>query len=531
MAADLTLDDSLTETPALAAKIDLSDQVRNWRQLPDQNDGVVLKAPQGSRERVYGGGTPLSVTVGYLPATTPTAPEALTVRAGDGGAMLQWGTPKNPGTAAPAIRETDEETRDSAIESYQVEALGADGQVVKRATVAHPSAMLSGLANGVAHRFRARAENSEGWGPWTAEAAATPTAVPGGVALFRSAVERYLKERERISETGQGPAAPTDGVDTGSILRAQQEELLATRAFAAEGNAGQVRSSITVPEALAIHLPDEGRVVVRARLDGSITYGENIGTPEAAETTSPVTTTEEFVFDIPGTGTAARALTASPNAPTLTGAYTASVFARNEGATSEVNAYTPEQEKETGDTAPEATLPLEGPGPQPQGEAKAPASSPALAASSRGIAAWASRNNNYSGIWEYGNDCANFVSKAISWGGGYREIGGGRKSNSAWWKRAWRYNTYSWSAVRNHHDHFQNRRGRVTWRWTYADVRVGDIIYFSTSKNPLFHMGVVTRKTGNNARQIYYSHHGGYPTYNKPLYKAGANAGFGLVRW
>lgn len=108
---------------------------------------------------------------------------------------------------------------------------------------------------------------------------------------------------------------------------------------------------------------------------------------------------------------------------------------------------------------------------------------------------------------------------------------GGVKNNSVWWKRAWRYNTYSWSAVRNRHDHFHNERMRVTWRWTYAEVRVGGIIYFSTPKSPLSQMGVVTKKTGNNPRQIYYTRHGAYPTYNKPLYKSGASAAFAQVRW
>lgn len=51
------------------------------------------------------------------------------------------------------------------------------------------------------------------------------------------------------------------------------------REYAAQGQAAQLRSSITVSQALAMYLPAEGRVVVRARLDGSITYADNVGTP------------------------------------------------------------------------------------------------------------------------------------------------------------------------------------------------------------------------------------------------------------
>lgn len=134
-----------------------------------------------------------------------------------------------------------------------------------------------------------------------------------------------------------------------------------------------------------------------------------------SETTAPVKATEDYVFDVPGTGTASRALAASSDVTVLTGAYTTPFFDDGVGVTSEINAYTPEQEQEVGDAPPEATLPPDGegataPGMQPQSLPQA------LAASSRGIATWAARNNNYTGLWEYGNDCANFVSKAISWG-------------------------------------------------------------------------------------------------------------------
>ncbi|WP_165968834.1 amidase domain-containing protein [Actinomadura sp. KC06] len=85
--------------------------------------------------------------------------------------------------------------------------------------------------------------------------------------------------------------------------------------------------------------------------------------------------------------------------------------------------------------------------------------------------------DNYNiGIWaaekapteehEANPDCTNFISKAMHRGGGVPERDGDRKSDKAWWENRrtkvfWWKDSYTWSAVINHHRPFQWPRPRL----------------------------------------------------------------------
>ncbi|WP_342774482.1 DUF1287 domain-containing protein [Actinocorallia herbida] len=126
------------------------------------------------------------------------------------------------------------------------------------------------------------------------------------------------------------------------------------------------------------------------------------------------------------------------------------------------------------------------------------------------------------------------VASAISWGGGYRQYRPDAINSvtKRWdryrFRRKAKDNSFTWSAVVNHHKHFEGNKKRLTWRWSYADVQVGDIIYFG-EPGDLFHMAVVTKKTSNSRSGIFYSHHGGAPARDKSLAKTSSRASFAKV--
>ncbi|MFD7233336.1 amidase domain-containing protein [Streptomyces sp. NPDC059881] len=120
------------------------------------------------------------------------------------------------------------------------------------------------------------------------------------------------------------------------------------------------------------------------------------------------------------------------------------------------------------------------------------------APSASGTATWAKRNAGIT--WDYDTDCANFVSKALHWGGKTQQRKGGRKNPSRWFRNniGWiRLDSYTWAAAANLRQHLKSYRGgREISRY---DARPGDVIfgYYRSSKK-WNHTGVVTAAKGGN---------------------------------
>ncbi|NYS21105.1 hypothetical protein HFP43_32135 [Streptomyces sp. SJ1-7] len=57
----------------------------------------------------------------------------------------------------------------------------------------------------------------------------------------------------------------------------------------------------------------------------------------------------------------------------------------------------------------------------------------AAAVAGSGTAKWATKNIGTK--WEYQQDCTNFVSKALYYGGKMKTRSGGRKHDRAWWQQ------------------------------------------------------------------------------------------------
>ncbi|WP_257584230.1 amidase domain-containing protein [Streptomyces sp. TLI_146] len=127
--------------------------------------------------------------------------------------------------------------------------------------------------------------------------------------------------------------------------------------------------------------------------------------------------------------------------------------------------------------------------------------------SGSGTANWASRNLGTK--WEYGQDCTNFVSKALYYGGGMKTRGGGRKHDRAWWQQYYFFGTvknksYTWSGAENFRRHMINYRGAQFIHSVSA--RPGDIVLFKWKKERVYnHVAVVSA----NRHGVQLLQHGG----------------------
>ncbi|MGI5171431.1 fibronectin type III domain-containing protein [Spirillospora sp. CA-253888] len=525
---EMVFDEVLTQTAADDARIDLSVPAQDWVEQPDHNDGLLLKSAAAGPELTYGADAPLTVTVDYVPAGLPSAPREFTARGGESGALLAWSGPEDVGTANVRSSGQDEEAP-VAITGYEVQILDAGGHVLATRQTQDKTMIVNALANGTTYRFQVRARNAQGTGPWAQTGTVTVAQVPGGAARYLTAVEQYVSGREAIMEakadSGEGGEDGTAAPATASfdaLLQSQQNDLVATREFGASKKAAQLSNDIKMTQALAVHLPEQNRVVLHAKLEGHIVYGNEIGTPEESQTTSDYHDMSEYIFQLPDppvqVSRSQTRVMSTAELPTLTETYQGSATDPKSADLGQINAYTAEEQAklEAADPMPVPTMEEAPPA------SGAPQSRATLRVNRGGIAQWAKRNVGVR--WDYGTDCANFVSKAMRWGGGVRPIyGSNRKDNRYWFtKRVGRNNTlvnsYSWSAVVNHLDHFNSRRKGLTWRATYPQVTVGDIMYFKRGSNVHSHMAILTRKTGNKPWNLYYTHHGKGPMVDKPVW-------------
>ncbi|MEU8962141.1 amidase domain-containing protein [Streptomyces sp. NPDC048491] len=124
-----------------------------------------------------------------------------------------------------------------------------------------------------------------------------------------------------------------------------------------------------------------------------------------------------------------------------------------------------------------------------------------------GTANWASRNLGTK--WEYGQDCTNFVSKALYYGGGMKTRGGGRTHDRAWWQQYYLFGTiknksYTWSGAENFRRHMINYRGAQFVN--SVNARAGDIVVFKWKQERVYnHVAVVS----GNRHGVQLLQHGG----------------------
>jgi hypothetical protein len=124
-----------------------------------------------------------------------------------------------------------------------------------------------------------------------------------------------------------------------------------------------------------------------------------------------------------------------------------------------------------------------------------------------GVRNWAHQNFSSSNTNGYssGEDCTDFVSRALAYGGGLRPQWNGFSDgfihnnsdinkwyhvNSFAYSRTWgaAYYNYQW----------QHNQGSPTWTSIAAGVRAGDIIYTNFGSGNIYHAGIVDQVIGSN---------------------------------
>jgi hypothetical protein len=112
-----------------------------------------------------------------------------------------------------------------------------------------------------------------------------------------------------------------------------------------------------------------------------------------------------------------------------------------------------------------------------------------------GAAKWAL--TNWNGIYYFGNDCADFVSRALAYGGGDPEKFGSTPSDDHYWfflqyRYGYRY-SYSWSVAEDLATHLWWRGSNFLRYWN--DAVPGDVIFANwngTNFSGISHVGLVT---------------------------------------
>ncbi|GGQ00393.1 DNRLRE domain-containing protein [Streptosporangium pseudovulgare] len=478
------ISDPEQQTDLSAAQFDVTGNARQWRrETPEAtvfvDPGLVLLADENLPVTTMGaasGQTPISLVVKYLPPTAPGKVTAVRAREGDGGALLAWGKPETPGG-------------DASISGYDIQVLNAAGGVLRTLSAEEDRTIISGLTNGTSYRFQVRARTTYGTGPWQASDSVTPRAVIDS-AKFVGAAQQFVEATEglrdrRYTDVAEAVSGDSQAAAILPILYTNEDSLLGG------GTPGRNTSEISLSQTLVSAAAD-GSVIVRARITGKTTYDVS-GTPleNGWEDQS------DFVFAVSGSNIRLTRQDGSEASDASTGIDEM-----------EINAW-------AGGIPDDPALPLT----ELQGNGAA-SKSVALAGNLDAAVSWAVKNvgGPSRAGWEYPNDCANFVSKALARGGRYRQIHDSswswldKRSNASWWESSGVGNdSWTFTGAQKNYNHFAGEK-RVTMRKSVSEVQKGDLIYFINRKTDLVsHMGIVTYRFPYNEgiRDIYFAQHGG----------------------
>ncbi|MFG3497921.1 amidase domain-containing protein [Streptomyces sp. NPDC047928] len=450
------------------------------------NEGLVLTAPVGATGASYHSGAAADASkrpqlvVEYVPPTAPGAASDIRVGAGDTALLATWNAPLDPGAAG-------EEPR------YTVRLERADGSMVAEQETSGPRAVFSGLDNALTYRVAVTPKNSFGAGAVSRSTLTQGATVAGGAAQYGAYVQEYLDARGKIM-TGASLIAADAAAEAprGSVFRellsAQEAGLVGGREGLetqgqSYGSASYVLSDVVVSKGTGTD------VVVRATVTETVTI--RTAGMEGEEQTGG-RASRRFTFNVSGES----AVLASEVDDTDAGLTLSATVA----AETQVEASSIEN----------SDVPSDDPGSIPLGENGFPAQEAAAfqlsafraaSVNGHGTGNWAYNNTGVK--WEYPQDCTNFVSKALYYGGGMKFRWGGRKTDGAWWQQYYLFGSvknksYTWSGAENLRRHFSGHRP-ATRVAAAGSARVGDIIFFKWKNERVYnHAAVVTANARGN---------------------------------
>ncbi|MFI5976301.1 DNRLRE domain-containing protein [Streptomyces sp. NPDC051452] len=492
-AADLQTSESANAYvtgPADPAALDVTDVVEGWLENPESNHGVALRADDESSPTTTGvsyhssrdtgpaaDGPQLTVT--YTSATAPGTPTQARAVAGDGGLLVSWNPPEDTGYNGSDLSYTVT-VKDSGV-TQVAQQQTQDSQVV-----------VTGLPNGAPYTVEVTATNDYGTGRAALSPVVTTAAVANGTTAYQQIAQEYLDARNglisgRYTSADAAVAASAHGPGFTALLHSQEPGLLDQHTT----DAGHGITYTTLTAALQTPLAagnGTNAVVLHAVHTGTTVTHDGSGDSEPlAELTN-----DAFVFDN------------SSGKPVLTQQLDdkdlQTYLPPTAGAATYVTADDPDSTvmDDAADASPTAS---DGDG---YAVAQPSTITPMRTSVSRsGAADWAYRHRNDKD--EFGEDCTNFVSKALNRGGGMGMNSGWYRSDYNWW-RNYLNQTYSWAAA-NHFFHFLNLEHSASWRSYDNQATPGDVVFFDynkKSKDPISHAAMVVKNSGG---KVYIAQH------------------------
>ncbi|MBP0454464.1 DNRLRE domain-containing protein [Kitasatospora sp. RG8] len=426
--------------------------------------GLALRPPAGwtgaARYRSATAADPAQrprLTLDYLAPTAPGAAELVTVTGGDAGLVVGWNAPTDRGSVGEI--------------GYGVRVETSDGTLVKELATADVRAVFTGLDNARSYRAVVTARNSYGSAAPVASALVQGTPAAGGPDQYRGFVQEYLEARNKVKMKA-GFTAPDAAAEAAhgtvfvDLLATQEASLVANREALATQNQLYTAAAVTLTD-VVVDQQTAGRVVVRATVKDSVMIRSN-GVDSPSESSGPA----RFEFTV---------------GPTVVLASEADDVAAQQKLSSSAAAQAQVEVADAAQPDPadgQKAIPLDANGFPVQPEQQA-AGAVQAGYNYNGTANWARNNVNIPK--EFPQDCTNFVSKALYYGGGMKVRYGFKTFDSAWWTNdywmfGWHINrSYTWAGAANLHRHLLNHRYSTWLRWT-SEARPGDIVFFKWKK-------------------------------------------------
>ncbi|MFB8107734.1 amidase domain-containing protein [Streptomyces sp. NPDC056007] len=485
------LDEAPFADAAHLADQDLAPVVQSWLEQ-DSAEGLALQLPKGSKDSVvYHSGLARDAAqrpqfvIDYVPAAAPGRPQDVRTTPGHGGLLATWNPPQDNGSAGDDLEYTVAVQKDNGTEAA-------------RLTTATPYAVISGLTDQSAYRVSVQARTAHGTSPAALSEPVSTKSVPGGAAIYRDIVQQYLNARaglltDRYPTAAAALAAAPRSASFANLLNAQAPGLLESRDLLARHGRSYSDATAQLSDVL-VGVDTDGAVFLRASVTEAASLNLD-GTSETDEGHSE----QRFTFSSNGGAPILHLEADAPAAETVL-TETPSTWTGLDVA--------PPQELDA-DQVPDEPIDLGVDGfPVDEAAGPVPVALRAAAVAGSGTAKWATKNIGTK--WEYQQDCTNFVSKALYYGGKMKTRSGGRKHDRAWWQQYYLFGSiknksYTWSGAENFRRHMTKYRKAPSV--SKKNARPGDIVMFKWKKEKVYNHAAVV--VGNSGRDLQLRQHGG----------------------
>ncbi|MFD8323501.1 DNRLRE domain-containing protein [Kitasatospora purpeofusca] len=442
------------------ADLDLASVLQSWADR-GQPFGIALRPTVGAAAAAYhsaGATDPAKrprLKVDYLAPTAPAAPQQLTVGIGDAGLVGGWNSPVDHGSSEDLYYTVKVEAQDT-------------GAVVQQFTTAETRAVAAGLDNTRGYRLVVTTNNSFGASPATASGYTKGKPAAGGSDLYRGFVQEYLNARNKVRIT-TGATVPDAAAEAAhgtvfvDLLATQEDAVVGSREGLATQGQAYVAAGSTLTD-VVVDQQNPAKVVVRATVK-EVTQIREAG----VDTPTENITNRRFEFAVNG-GTVKLVSESDDNSAEQK-------LGSSAAAAAQVDVTSADQTPAP--TSGDVPLGADGfPVPEPAAPAGVTTASYA-AVYGNGTADWARRNIRVHR--EYDQDCTNFVSKALYYGGGMGLRQGNRTRDYAWWDKGylfWKpFKSYTWSAAQNLYNHLTGYRYTQSIMSVHS-AKPGDLVFF-----------------------------------------------------